>query len=68
MNISKYINYLLILAGASIAIYANAKANQNQYVLIGGIVVLMIGLYRISRNLPSKKEQQDQSNSENDEL
>ena len=68
MNISKYINYLLILAVASIAIYSNAKANQNQYILIGGIVVLMIGLYRISRNLPSKKEKEDQSNSENDEL
>ena len=44
MNTVKYINYLLILLGASIAIYANAKANQNQYILIGGIVVLMIGL------------------------
>ncbi|WOD44030.1 hypothetical protein [Hwangdonia lutea] len=50
----KYFNYILIVLGAIIAIYSKAGAEQNQYVLIGGIMVLMIGIYRISRGIPSK--------------
>jgi hypothetical protein len=52
----KSINYLLILVGGLIALYAQAGETQNQYLLIGGIVILMMGLYRISRNLSSKSE------------
>ena len=51
----KYFNYILIILGAIIALYAKAVTEQNQYVLIGGIVVLMIGIYRISRHIPSKQ-------------
>ena len=62
---SRIISYLLIVIGAFVAIYANAQENQNQYVLIGGIVVLMAGIYRISRNIPSKKnpDEAQQNNS-----
>ncbi len=56
----KYINYIFILAGGVVALYAQAGETQNQYLLIGGVVVLMIGLYRISRNLYSKSENSDQ--------
>lgn len=52
----KYLNYILILIGAAVAIYSKAEDEQNQYILIGGIVLLMIGVYRISRTVPSKKD------------
>ncbi|WP_242118757.1 hypothetical protein [Aestuariivivens sediminicola] len=51
-----YLNYLLILVGAIVAIYAEAGAHQNVYILIGGICILMIGVYRISRTIPSRKD------------
>ena len=56
---SRIISYILILSGAIVAIYAQAEERQNQYILIGGIVVLMMGIYRISRNIPSKKDQDE---------
>ncbi|MFB9057552.1 hypothetical protein ACFFU9_12455 [Mariniflexile ostreae] len=55
----KYLNYLLILLGAIIAMYANHSEEQNQYILIGGISILMIGVYRTSRNIPSKLEKDE---------
>lgn len=61
---SRLINYVLIIIGAFVAIYANSQENQNQYILTGGIVVLMLGIYRISRNIPSKKDHDD--NNQND--
>lgn len=58
----KYLNYVLILLGAIIALYANSNENQNQYILIAGIVVLMIGIYRVSRTIPSKNDKENQMN------
>ncbi|WP_246046839.1 hypothetical protein [Hyunsoonleella aestuarii] len=55
----KYLNYILILIGAVIAIYAKVGANQNQYILISGIIVLMIGVYRIAKTIPSKNDEQN---------
>jgi len=64
---SAKINYLLILIGAIIAIYARVEERQNDYILIVGIVILMIGIYRVSRTIPSKHDREDASNSnEND--
>lgn len=62
----KYLNYILIIIGAIVAMYAKTGTQQNQYILIGGIVVLMIGVYRLSRTIPSKKNQEDLDNYEND--
>jgi len=59
MNISKTISYAMIFIGGVVAIYANAQTNQNQYILIAGIVILMAGIYRISRNIKSRKETED---------
>ncbi|WP_203258394.1 hypothetical protein [Hyunsoonleella ulvae] len=57
----KYFNYILILIGAIVAMYAKAGKAQNQLILIVGIVILMIGIYRISKTIPSKKnENQDE--------
>ena len=55
----KSFNYILILAGGLVALYAQAGETQNQYLLIGGIIILMMGLYRISRNVSSKSESSD---------
>lgn len=59
----KYINYILIIIGAIVAISAKKGTEQNEYILIGGIVILMIGIYRISRSIPSKHEREDRDDS-----
>lgn len=59
MNLSRVINVLLILIGGFIAFYAQAGANQNQYILVAGIFILMMGVYRISRNIPSKYDREN---------
>lgn len=66
MNMSRLINILLIVVGGFVAIYAKAGVEQNQYVLIGGIVLLMLGVYRISRRIPSKND--TDTTSENDDI
>jgi len=58
MDVSKLISYVMIVAGGCISIYANSKADQNDYLLIGGIVILMLGIYRISKQIPSKSERE----------
>jgi hypothetical membrane protein len=55
----KYLNYLLILLGAVVAIYAKTGTEQNQYILIGGITMLMVGIYRISKTIPNRNEEED---------
>ena len=54
MNRSRLISFLLIVVGGVVALYAQAGEKQNVYVLIGGIFILMMGVYRVSRNIPSK--------------
>ncbi|AXP81993.1 hypothetical protein CJ739_2928 [Mariniflexile rhizosphaerae] len=56
MLIMKYLNYIFIVLGAAVAIYAKTGTEQNQYILIGGIVILMLGIYRISKTIPSKDD------------
>ena len=57
---SRTLSYILIIIGGFVAIYAQARAEQNQLILIGGIVILMLGVYNISRNIPSKKDHEDE--------
>ncbi len=59
MSLSRIINLIMILIGGFIAIYARTGTEQNQYVLIAGICILMAGVYRISRNIPSKSEREE---------
>lgn len=61
MKFSKQINYLLIIIGCFVAIYAQAGEEQDVVVLILGIIILMFGLFRISSSIPSK------NNTDNDE-
>ena len=68
MDISRIINFILIIAGIGIALYAQSQDDGDSYILIAGIILLMMGLYRISRNIPSKFESQDvESNSDEEE-
>jgi len=60
MNISRIINFICIVVGGIVAIYAQAEEKQNTYLLIGGIVLLMFGIYRTSRNIPSKYDNQEE--------
>ena len=46
--------------GGVIAIHAQAEEEQNAYLLVGGIVLLMFGIYRTSRNVPSKFDNQEE--------
>ncbi|PNQ72295.1 hypothetical protein C1T31_12125 [Hanstruepera neustonica] len=50
------INYFLILVGAIVAIYAQANEKQSTAILILGIAMLMFGVYRIARTIPSKND------------
>lgn len=59
----KYLNYILIIIGAIIALYSNSSKEQNQNILIIGIVLLMAGIFRIARTIPSKRDK-DELNSE----
>ena len=68
MNFSRIVSILLIVIGGLTAFYAQAGTNQNQYVLVAGIVILMMGVYRISRNIPSKHDQHDNSKDEGNEF
>lgn len=67
MDINKTINYIFILLGGLVAIYAQAGEQQNEYLLISGIVLLMIGLYRISRNLSSKSDENQNPSDDDDD-
>ncbi len=60
MTISKLINIICIIAGGIVAIYAQADAQQNTYLLIGGITILMFVIYITSINIPSKSETQEE--------
>lgn len=51
---SRFINYICIILGAIVAIYSQAEIQQNTYILIGGIVLLVFGIYRIAKHVPSK--------------
>ena len=64
MNISRLINYILILIGGFVAIYAQAGEEQSVAILISGIVILMIGLYRTSRNISSNSDNQNKDDLE----
>ena len=60
MNISRVINFVCIVVGGLVALYTQAQEQQNTYLLMGGIVLLMLGIYRTSRNIPSKFDKQEE--------
>jgi len=60
MKIDRFINLILILTGGLIALYSRAEENQNIYILLGGIVMLMTGLYRLSRGISDRRNNDSQ--------
>lgn len=58
---SRKLNFLMILVGGAIALYAESGEDQNTYILLGGIFLLMVGLYRLSRGIPSRSGHPEQS-------
>ena len=44
--------------------YAKVDEHKNQLVLMGGIVLLMIGVYRISKTIPSRNKNENDENLE----
>jgi hypothetical protein len=56
---SRTLNFALILIGGIVAVYAESNEKQNTYILLGGIMLLMIGLYRLSKGIPSKNQNED---------
>lgn len=60
MNMSRLINSISIILGGAVAIYTQAEAKQNTYLLIGGITLLMFGIYRTSRHIPSKYDKEEE--------
>jgi len=61
MDISRVINFVCIVVGGLVAFYAQAQQEQNIYILLGGIMLLMFGVYRTSRNIPSKHDKPEDS-------
>lgn len=55
------INYVLILIGAVSAFYGKNLETQNNMFLIIGMMLVLIGVYRISKRIPSKNEDNDNS-------
>ena len=53
---SRTFNFILILVGGIIALYANSEEKQELYILLIGVMILMFGLYRLSRGISSKSE------------
>ena len=60
----KYLNYILVIVGAFTSMYTKTSVTENQYILIGGIILLMIGIYRISKNIPSKANKIEDDNTD----
>jgi len=50
-SFNKALNYIFILAGAGVAIYAQAGEKQDTEILVVGIMILMLGIYRISKTI-----------------
>lgn len=59
---SRTLSYIFIVIGGIIAIYAQAGQEQNQLLLVSGIIVLMFGIYSVSRNIPSKNDSSEDQN------
>ena len=61
MNLFRVLNLLCIVIGGAIVIFVNDEVQQNTYILIGGIALLIFGIYRTSQNVPSKFGNQEEA-------
>lgn len=59
MPFSRILNFMLIIAGASIILFTNADDSKSTYLSIFGLLLLIIGIYRTSRLIPNKNDDND---------
>ena len=55
-KLKRNISYVLILGGGILALYQQSLETPNQYLLIAGLGMLMVGVYTTSRRIPDKKK------------
>lgn len=63
---SQVINTFLIVVGGGILLYEISGEKENVYVLIAGIIMLMLGLYRATNHWVDTKD--DYKNEAGDDL
>ncbi|MDT0685827.1 hypothetical protein [Autumnicola psychrophila] len=62
---SQVLNTVLIIVGGGLLIYAIAADNAHPYFKIGGLIIIMIGLYRATNHWAATKD--DHKEDENQE-
>jgi len=66
MKNSQIINTILIVLGGGLLIYAIAAENAHPYFKIGGLIIIMLGLYRATNYWVATKD--DHKEEENKDL
>ena len=67
-NNSQLINSLLIIVGGALLIFEISGENKDVYVLIGGIILLMFGLYRATNHwVETKDDHLEENNTTSEE-
>ena len=56
----KNFSYIFIVLGALVSFYG--ESTKNSIILVGGIVILMVGVYRLSKKIPSKYDEDNDNN------
>lgn len=65
MNNSQVINTILIVVGGALLIYAIAAEDAHAYFKIGGLIVIMLGLYRATNFwVETKDDHKEEENNE----
>jgi hypothetical protein len=55
----QFISILIIAAFGIIALFEQSKSKPNQLIMIGAMAVFMFGLYRLMKRIPSKNEDEN---------
>jgi hypothetical protein len=56
----KFVSILLFFGAGIYALYEQSKPEPNQFIMIGAMAIFMIGLYRIMKKIPNKKEEDNE--------
>lgn len=59
--------YLIIIIGSVILVFANTETLKTPYLYIVGIILLMFGLFNVSRTVRSKEDIKDVDFNDEDE-
>ena len=67
-KLKRNISYALILLGGILALYEQSKDDPNQYLVIIGLAMLMVGVYTTARRIPEKKNSEAQETEEDESI